>query len=179
MLKIGISSGVDGYLTSDVAEKLLREKFSPGKFEITLLGIKEPKKELDLLLIHQYNQNVDINTSANSLKENGILILNSDEKRFSKIVINKNVELVTFGFNKKSSITMSSVVETDYLQIQCCIQRSVFDYMGNEICPQEFSINVYEKNLNIYDAIGIISIIILSGVNIEEAGSKFDLKQCL
>ncbi|MBE6012629.1 UDP-N-acetylmuramoyl-tripeptide--D-alanyl-D-alanine ligase [Anaeropeptidivorans aminofermentans] len=175
MLKIGFAMGVEGYLTSDATEDILKEYFDEASYEIDLIGIREEEKEYDIIVLNHHKENIDILPFLNKMDPKGILLLNSDEKILQGLSVKRPVRLVTFGLNPKSSITASSIVENDYISMQCCIQRVIEDIGGNEIYPQEFTVNIYDRNMTIYDAMAAVSVVILSGVDIEKAGSLFNI----
>lgn len=176
MVKIGYALGVDGFLPYDATVGIMQEHLRDREFKINLIGIKTLEDEYDILMLNKFKKNIDIQEAVESVRKNGILLLNSDEKKYSGIEYKKPLQIVTFGFNQKSSITMSSVQESDYLSVQCCIQRTVVDIEGREICPQEFCVNVHDENIDVYDALGIVSTAMLSGVDVEKAGGMFAIK---
>ena len=75
------------------------------------------------------------------------LILNSDIKIeiLKKISLNKPIKLITFGFNSKSTITISSVSDE---KIIVCIQRDLQNIKGDLIETQEKElIRLARKNI--------------------------------
>ena len=81
-----------------------------------------------------------------------------------------NSNLITYGFNSKSSITISSVTDDDVL---ICVQRNIYNDFG-EIEVQEIKLENNE-NYSIYDLIIVLSIFLIylpSGKDININGIK-------
>ena len=91
------------------------------------------------------------------------LIVNVDIDYNLKMISEMNLKVITYGFNRKSTITASSVKE-DYIMI--CIQRQIEDIYGNIIEPQENKVNIYEQMKYSPNIImGIYSVLIVYGIN--------------
>lgn len=89
------------------------------------------------------------------------LIINADielELQFEEQI---ELNVITFGFNPKATITASSV-EDDIL---LCIQRNIKDIYGNVIEQQEMKIRFFGENIgiNTNNLMGISSIMLLYG----------------
>ena len=89
------------------------------------------------------------------------LIINADIEL--ELHLGEQVELnvITFGFNPKATITASSV-EDDIL---LCIQRNIEDITGNLIEQQEMKIRFFGENIgiNTNNLMGISAILLLYG----------------
>ena len=94
------------------------------------------------------------------LKNSHYLILSADIDS-KDLELNSNIKLnvITFGFNQKSTITASSV--EDGLMI--CIQRKIYDVSGNLIEPQEFEWKELYKIMpkNAHNSMGIAGIMLI------------------
>lgn len=88
------------------------------------------------------------------------LIVNSDLKNNLKILEELQLTVITYGFNSKATITISSVVEDKVL---VCLQRDVVNSKGKTIEAQEFEI---ETNDNTNDLMGILAILLIYENNI-------------
>lgn len=77
------------------------------------------------------------------IPDNCIILLNIDKLNKS-INFNKNY-IITYGFNKNSTITISSTNNEDNLLF--CIQSDIKSLLGKTIYPQEFPVNYYKKNV--------------------------------
>lgn len=76
-------------------------------------------------------------------------------------IVNSN--LITYGFNSKSSITISSVTDDDVL---ICVQRNIYNNYG-EIELQEIKLENNEK-YSIYDLIVILILFLIYLPNYDE-----------
>lgn len=85
------------------------------------------------------------------------LIINSDIESNLLLLDKLNLNVITFGFNNKSTITASSVNEENVL---ICVQRNIMDKNNKIIEPQEVKINLNKVN-NIYKIMGIVGVILV------------------
>ena len=78
------------------------------------------------------------------------LILNGDIKVtiLEKIEIQEPIQIITFGFNSKSTITISSVSED---KIIICLQRDIKKANGEILEKQEIEIKLKKDNKKIYN----------------------------
>lgn len=94
------------------------------------------------------------------IKKTGYIIINSDIKQ--NITILKNIEsnVITYGFNAKATITISSVKEE---KTMICIQRSI-NGINNIIDEQEFNIIIERNNVKkLYNTLVIFTILAIYG----------------
>lgn len=99
-------------------------------------------------------QNIDILIIEEKIEENKELELLCNQSKFImlqdsinlEIKLKKNISVVTFGFNHKSTVTISSV---DNEKVIMCIQRRIKGLRNKVIEPQEIVIeNKDEYNIN-------------------------------
>ena len=76
------------------------------------------------------------------LKNSKNLIINSDIVDNINFITKSNLQLITFGFNQKSTVTISSVTNENILM---CIQRKIKNISGEIIEPQEIKININDN----------------------------------
>jgi len=88
------------------------------------------------------------------------LIVNSDLKNNLKMLEELQLTVITYGFNSKATITISSVLEDKVL---VCLQRDIINNKGKTIEAQEFEFVACE---NTNDLMGIASILLLYKNNI-------------
>ncbi|MBO5004747.1 MAG: hypothetical protein J6D03_05810 [Clostridia bacterium] len=88
------------------------------------------------------------------------LIINEDIDIAISLLKDVNSNIITYGFNSKSTITMSSVTEDS---IQICVQRNILSKQ-NEIEQQEISLAKDGKS-EIYDIMLLISMLLLYDKN--------------
>ena len=79
------------------------------------------------------------------------VIINMDTYGDNEEINIVNSNIITYGFNSKSSITISSVTDDDVL---ICVQRNIYNNYG-EIEVQEIKLENNE-NYNIYDLIVVL-----------------------
>jgi len=91
------------------------------------------------------------------------IIVNMDEEIDFEDVNITNLNLITYGFNSKSSITISSVTDDEVL---ICVQRNIYNDSGI-IEMQEIKIENNE-NYSIYDLIMVLVLFFMYKSNYEE-----------
>jgi len=163
MTFIGIISDVK----SEKIIKMVLEQKLGGQASIIVINSRSVENlkniKFETILIANHNKIIEENHEAlNKIISNSqYLILNADIEL--KVEIPENVELnvITFGFNTKSTITASSVEE----DILICIQRKLKDINKNSIEQQEIKISFFDENIgiNTNNLIGISSILLLYG----------------
>ncbi len=84
------------------------------------------------------------------------VVVNMDINIEYKLLNVIDANLVTFGFNSKSSITISSVTDEDVL---ICVQRNIYNNFG-EIEPQEIRLE-NNKSYSIYDLIILLAMFLI------------------
>lgn len=88
------------------------------------------------------------------------LIINEDIDASISLLNDVNSNIITYGFNSKSTITMSSVTEDS---IQICVQRNILSKQ-NEIEQQEISL-AKEAESEIYNIMLLISMLLIYNKN--------------
>lgn len=79
------------------------------------------------------------------------ILLNSDIEMNLETINNLNLIVITYGFNNKSTFTVSSIEENNII---ICLQRIIFSKKGKEIEPQEYALKV-DENVEKYIVIAI------------------------
>lgn len=97
------------------------------------------------------------------LSETKYILLNADININDEAIKNLNLMIITYGFNSKSTFTVSSVTENEVI---ICLQRIIFGKNSNKIEPQEYQLKI-EKNTEKYAIIATEIIKILYYRNIE------------
>lgn len=109
---------------------------------------KHLEENWDILLIENILNSKYVETLCNNSK----YIIIHDLLELD-IKLNKNVNIITYGFNYKSTVTVSSNNEEN---LAICIQRAIKDIKGKEIEQQEIIIknnNIEEANQKIIEKI--------------------------
>ena len=79
------------------------------------------------------------------------ILLNTDIDMNLEIMHNLNLTVITYGFNNKSTFTVSSIEENNII---ICLQRIIFSKKGYEIEPQEYELEI-QQNVDRYIVIAI------------------------
>ncbi len=101
-----------------------------------------------------------------SLKKNGISIINIDDKEGLKLIEgNSNTIAVTYGLNSKASITASTLKLSENIKFNLYIQRGLTAINNVEIEPMEIPItmNLLGRH-NVYNSLAAISGALCLGV---------------
>ena len=150
-----------GVVTNQKNESYIKNKLSnvvPAKniifiTEKNILNIKNIKFE-SLLIDSKINNTTELRKIISNSK---YIILNSDIEMNLDAIKNLDLVVITYGFNNKSTFTVSSIEENDII---ICLQRIIFNKKGNEIEPQEYELKI-DKDIDKYTAIAIEIIKIL------------------
>lgn len=105
------------------------------KFEIILLDIEIKSKKREI---------------REKLLNSNFLVLNNDRVIDKSILENIKIPVITYGFNSKSTFTISSIEENSLI---ICLQRIIFNKNNNIIEPQEYKVKNSENTEN-YAIIG-------------------------
>ena len=150
-----------GVVTNQKNEEYIKNKLSnvvPAEniifiTEKNILNIKNIKFE-SLLIDSKINNTTELRKIISNSK---YIILNADIEMNLDAIKNLDLVVITYGFNNKSTFTVSSIEENDII---ICLQRIIFNKKGNEIEPQEYELKI-DKDIDKYTAIAIEIIKIL------------------
>ncbi|MBR2241126.1 MAG: hypothetical protein IJ890_07100 [Clostridia bacterium] len=151
-----------GIITDQKSENDIKRLLANNNFltENNVIFIKE--KNIDNIKNVHFdtvfiNKEFDKMDKLNKLLENTKnVIVNMDTNIDNKELNIVNSNLITYGFNSKSSITISSVTDDDVL---ICLQRNIYNNYG-EIEVQEIKIE-NNPNYSIYDLIIVLTLFLL------------------
>ena len=107
-------------------------------------------RKLETLILNRSIENVDIRKKI--LENSKNIILNLDLN--TGIEQNLKTNIISYGYNSKSDITVSSV-EDD--QILICIQHTITSIYNRKIEPQEIKVNI-KSDINVYNIMIIIAL---------------------
>lgn len=146
-----------------------------GKGINLLFILNMDPKEIDLyeslgiefhILIHNFinKENYKKGLLKNQLRECEYYILNSDDENLTQLPLGdlKGVA-VTYGFNNKATLTISSYNINQFIKANFCLQRAITSIFGEKMEPFEFVIEILSKNIDdIYPvlAASILSLIL-------------------
>ena len=137
--------------------KIIKEQIKTNQFQVIFIT----EKNVDNLKNIHFDTIV-INKKINYLEylknnlDNSKIIINSDLNIDLSALKELNLHIISYGFNSKSTITISSNTEDS---IQICIQRNIC-IQGEKVEQQEIS-KSKKVNTDIYDIMIIIIIILI------------------
>lgn len=114
-----------------------------------------------ILIIGNINEIKNINILKKIISCTKYLIIQLDSNENIDILKDLKLNVVTFGFNQKSTITVSSVEEENII---LCLQRSIKTLANNIIEPQEINIKVENEEYDIDSIIGITSMFLVHDI---------------
>lgn len=150
-----------GFLTEQKSEAYIKKTLNFLKNYDELLFIKEKniKKvknvKFDIFIINQKIESIDI--LRDILQNTTYLIINTDIDNDFRILGECNLTIITYGFKRKATITVSSVEEEN---VFICIQRGIYKNNNDNIYPQEIRIKLKEQ-YEVYDLLIIVAILLL------------------
>lgn len=152
-------------------KRILDNKLNTPNKEHTIIVINDKNIEnirnirFETILVITLEELKGKENNINELFENTkYLVINSDmESSNLELINNMKLNVITFGFNQKATITASSVEETFML----CIQRRLIDVHKNTLEPQEVEVKVISKKLSnsTHNVMAIASILLIYGKN--------------
>ena len=138
-------------------KKIINEQIRTNKFQIIFISEKnaENMKNIffDIIVINKNVQWLDL--LKNNL-ENTKIIINSDINIDFNILEELSLRVISYGFNSKATITISSNTEDN---VQICIQRNILT-KEDKIEQQEISV-IKNENTNIYDIMILVTILLI------------------
>lgn len=135
-----------GFISRNKNIELVKEL---NDLNVQAINIKKKEdienKKIDILVLEDLV--IDKNTISEIIKDIKYLII-QDNIDDLKIHLDREINVITFGFNHKSTVTVSSVTEDN---IVICIQRTIKSINNNELEPKEINIkNTNKYNINKY-----------------------------
>ena len=138
-----------------------------NKFEIVNINKKSLENiknvKFDILVINDTIEKLLANSNylEELIKKSSYVIVNSDIKNNLAALKNVNTNIITYGFNAKATITISSIKDESIL---ICIQRGIKNIHNSLIEEQEFYIEIEKNNVNkLYNVLIIFTILAIYG----------------
>lgn len=145
----------ENYIRRELLEKLkINESNVLFIKEKSIDNIKNIKFET-VLLTREFK---NIKALKKLLESTKYLIVNTDLKNNLKFLSELDLTVITYGFNSKSTLTISSAIED---KVIICLQRDIADKNKNIVEAQEFEVKCDKNNIN--DAMGVTAILIIYG----------------
>ncbi len=149
-------------------KRILENKLNSPTKEHTIITINDKSIEniknirFETILIMDLAKVENEKGALNELLKNSkYVILNADIETNLEEINNIKLNIITFGFNSKSTITASSV-EEDFI---ICLQRKIININKEVIEPQEIEVKIANKKLSsrYHNLMGIASILLIYG----------------
>ena len=100
------------------------------------------------IAVHSFIKDGKNNKIMNNLFSNGeISIVNSDDENLNLNVSDSSI-FITYGFNSKSTVTVSSFNINDYMELNICLQREILPFVGERLEPFECRLKAFSKKLS-------------------------------
>ena len=151
---------------SNFIKNAISKNSKENNFEIININKKSigniKNVKFDVLVICENIEKILKNSSylEEIIKKADYIIVNSDVKENLSILKNVETNIVTYGFNAKATITISSIKEE---KTMVCIQRKI-NGINNIIEEQDFNIEIEKNNVNkLYNVLVIFTILAIYG----------------
>lgn len=139
-----------GVICDSKNENYIKQTLNKNLKDKTIIFFKEESIEnlknikFETIIIMSNNEKIFSKKEVvkNMISKVKYLIINADEEIDLSMLENVSINVITYGFNSKSTVTTSSVKEDSIL---ICLQRSIHDILGKEIEPQEIIIKKEAK----------------------------------
>lgn len=128
-------------------------------------SMKNIIQEYDILLILADVNNFNIDKIKHVIKKSKILIIDGEDTRLYETIKESNIEdvyILTYGFNSKSTLTISSVDNFEN-KVVCFLQRSIKDINLLTIEPKEIVVNKNASNFSNKKLLGIVALLLMLG----------------
>ena len=149
-------------------KRILENRLNIPNKEHTIITINDKSIDniknirFETILIMNLNKVEEKKEILNELFKNSkYLVINADMESKLELAEDIKLNVITFGFNSKSTITASSVEESFII----CLQRNIIDIDSEILEPQEIKVKMLDKKLsnNSHNLMGIASILLIYG----------------
>lgn len=151
---------------SNFIKNAISKNSKENNFEVININRKSIENvknvKFDVLVICENIEKLLKNSSylEEIIKKADYIIINSDVKENLLILKNIKANIITYGFNAKATITISSIKEE---KIMICIQRKI-NGVNNIIEEQDFNVEIEKNNINkLYNVLVIFTILAIYG----------------
>ena len=94
------------------------------------------------------------------------LVINSDVVKDLEVLVNSNINVITYGLNQKATITMSSIMTE---KILICVQNKFKNIFGEFVEEQEVNVEISKNNLKkICNSMAVFSILAIYGEKLQK-----------
>ena len=100
------------------------------------------------IVVHSFIKDKKNNRAVNNLFKNSkVSIVNADDEDL-ELLKQDNSIFITYGFNSKSTVTVSSFNLNDCMEINVCLQREILPFTGNKLEPFECKLRAFTNKIN-------------------------------
>lgn len=150
-----------GILTYNKNEIYLKEKLKKQELEDVFFLNEKNIENMRNIKFETFLLGKEVNQKQDSIRsiaqKANYCILNSDIKENLPMLDNLDLQLITYGYNQKATITASSIEGN---KVMVCLQRSIKNFHNEEIEPQEVEIEV-KKGMDYIVAMEFASLLFL------------------
>ena len=143
-----------------------------NRFEVVNINLKSIENikniKFDSLIINENIENFLKNSKylESIINKAFYIIINSDIENNLNLFKETGANVITYGLNSKSSLTVSSIKEENIL---LCIQRCIEGINKELIEEQEINIKLKKNNVNkVYNVLAIFAILKIYGENLQK-----------
>ena len=144
--KVQLSNFITKFLVNNCETMYIKES--------NIGNIKNIK--LDTIVINEKVENWNILEKIVNNSKNLVYNLDMNEN------LNRNIfnscSTISYGYNSKSDITISSIEDDEIL---ICLQNTIKNPQNLKIEPQEIKVNISRESVDIYDVMIVIALAIL------------------
>lgn len=151
---------------SNFIKNSISKNSKESNFEIININRKSIENvknvKFDILVICENIEKMIKNSSylEEIIRKSDYIIVNSDIKENLSILRNVEANIITYGFNAKATITISSIKEE---KIMICVQRKI-KAVNSIIEEQDFNVEIEKNNVNkLYNVLVIFTILAIYG----------------
>lgn len=151
---------------SNFIKNAINKNSKESNFEIININRKSIENiknvKFDILVICENIEKMLKNSSylEEIIRKADYIIINSDIKENLSILRNVETNIITYGFNAKATITISSIKEE---KTMICVQRKIKAVNGI-IEEQDFNVEIEKNNVNkLYNVLVIFTILAIYG----------------
>ena len=151
---------------SNFIKNAINKNSKESNFEIININRKSIENiknvKFDILVICENIEKMLKNSSylEEIIRKADYIIVNSDIKENLSILRNVETNIITYGFNAKATITISSIKEE---KTMICVQRKI-KAVNSIIEEQDFNVEIEKNNVNkLYNVLVIFTILTIYG----------------
>ena len=151
---------------SNFIKNAINKNSKESNFEIININRKSIENiknvKFDILVICENIEKMLKNSSylEEIIRKADYIIINSDIKENLSILRNVETNIITYGFNAKATITISSIKEE---KTMICVQRKI-KAVNSIIEEQDFNVEIEKNNVNkLYNVLVIFTILTIYG----------------